>query len=464
MNLPEKADYLKESWEGMDKAERARLVREIVDGCDVKRAHLAAYLGIHHSSINRLYDYSFQLGDEPDEPAAAMPPEKEQYEYKGDQLAIELGATRIKTLEELVERCQVDLDKWEVVSFKVKKWDAYAAQKATSVCLENRRGQKYIGWERGETKIIVEPLWAVSATFKKKLAQIAVRDELEAMKAEFKQFAPVYEPILRPAGNSGNMLEVNICDHHLGKLGWHEETGYSDYDLKIAEKLFDDAVDSTIARTTCYAPEKIVFVVGNDLLNFDNFEATTTKGTPVACDSRFPKVYRTTRILITRSVEKLRRIAPVRVVMVPGNHDRLANFTLGDALEVQFARCPDVEIDNQPRTDKYYQHGKCMLMWLHGNTGKLEDYPLFMATQQPKMWGETIYREAHTGDKHQRKLIELHGVAVRILPTLCAPDDWHATQKFTGNIRMAEAYVWNADTGLIGTIVHNLPAEQQLAA
>jgi hypothetical protein len=78
------------------------------------------------------------------------------------------------------------------------------------------------------------------------------------------------------------------------------------------------------------------------------------------------------------------------------------------------------------------------------------------------MWGDTVYREAHTHDKHQRKMIEMHGVAVRIMPTLCAPDDWHVENLFVGNIRSSESILWSREQGVIGTSVYNLPPKEQL--
>jgi hypothetical protein len=97
-----------------------------------------------------------------------------------------------------------------------------------------------------------------------------------------------------------------------------------------------------------------------------------------------------------------------------------------------------------------------MLMWTHGNTGKLENYPALMASEQPKMWGATRWREAHTGDKHHRRLLELRGATVRILPSLRPPDAWSSEMQFVGSIRAAESYVWNEREGLIGTAVYSI--------
>lgn len=49
-------------------------------------------------------------------------------------------------------------------------------------------------------------------------------------------------------------------------------------------------------------------------------------------------------------------------------------------------------------------------------------------------------------------------MTVRILPSLCASKDWHTSRGYIGNIRSAEAYVWGAEEGLVGTAVYNVPA------
>src|SRR6185437_7298527 len=130
---------------------------------------------------------------------------------------------------------------------------------------------------------------------------------------------------------------------------------------------------------------------------------------------------------MVRAIEKLRQIAPVKVVIVSGNHDQLSCWHLGDSLECYFHNYTDVEIDNLPRQRKYHQFGNVMVMFTHGHKGKRQDYPLLMATEQPQMFGSTKFRECHTGHNHMTKLDEQHGVRVRVLPALCAPDDWLAT-------------------------------------
>jgi hypothetical protein len=283
-----------------------------------------------------------------------------------------------------------------------------------------------------------------------------IKNEVDDLKREAMLEAREYTPVAKKPV-TGNMLEISIPDLHAGKLAWGKETLWGNYDLKIAEKVFEEALEALIARTASYQFDEILIVVGNDLIHSDSMSGTTTKGTPLDNDGRYQRTFKKVRLMVTRAIERLRLMAPVSVMLVPGNHDQLSVWHLGDSLECLFAKCDDVAVDNAPSLRKYYQWGNNMIMFTHGNKGSLTDYPLLMAVEQPKMFGETIYREAHTGDKHQLKVHELHGVRVRISPALCPPDAWHSENMFVGNPRSAEAFVWNKEEGLVGTAVYTVP-------
>jgi hypothetical protein len=196
-------------------------------------------------------------------------------------------------------------------------------------------------------------------------------------------------------------------------------TGGKNYDVKIAKALFLRALDSLLARVKSYTFDEVVFVVGNDLLNSDDLESRTTKGTTVTTDGRYQKTFATVREVMTQSIERLRLVAPkVKVVMVSGNHDKLSVWHLGDSLECWFHKYTDVEIDNSPRHRKYHRFGKVMLLFTHGDKGSRKDYPLLMASEQPEMFGETVFREAHTGHYHQTKVEENHGIRARRLEAI----------------------------------------------
>ena len=143
--------------------------------------------------------------------------------------------------------------------------------------------------------------------------------------------------------------------------------------------------------------------------------------------------------------------------MVPGNHDELSVWHLGDSLECYFHKYTDVAIDNSPRSRKYHQHGEVMLMWTHGHEGKLKEYPQLIAREQPRMWRETRLREVHLGHRHKLEVDEAYGVRTRTLSSLCEADAWHAENGFVGNVLAAEAFCWNATEGLVATAVYSRP-------
>lgn len=359
--------------------------------------------------------------------AAGLDPESiqpETSEVTEDTWTISLPKTRIKTLDELVAYCEIDLSVWEVERFIANKWEVFS----------NEAGN--------------QPLFQIKAFLRRRKDIEAVRQEIEQLKELAKQAAKPKKFI--PTQPTGNMLEINMPDPHFGKLAWAEETGYENYNTPIAAKVYNRAFEALLERTAGYKFDQIIYVVGNDLLNSDDTESRTTKGTVVTTDTRYHKTFKTVRTTIIRTIEVLRNIAPVKVIMVPGNHDTLSTWHLGDSLECYFHNDPMIEIDNSPRYRKYHRYGNVMLMFTHGDKGKKNDYPLLMATEQPMMFGETKFREAHTGHTHQTKLEEQHGVRVRVLPALCPPDDWHAENAYVGNLRNAEAYIWNKNEGLIG--------------
>jgi len=372
------------------------------------------------------------------------PTETAKLAVSGDSAELTtLTAEPIRTLEDLIRVCQIDTDTWDIERWIANKWE--------------------MGSTDANKQSHVRPLFQIKAWLKKRVQRLAIVGEIDALIAAAKEKLPA-RPKLAKATNTGHMLEIAIPDLHIGKLAWGRETGETNYDSKIAERVFLEALDTLVARTASYRFEQIVFPIGNDLLNADNLQNTTTRGTPQNTDSRYQKSFMLARELMTRAIERLRAIAPVHVLMVPGNHDTLSTWCLGHSLECWFHATPDVSIDNEPRNRKYFQFGQVMLMFTHGDKGKRLNYPLVMATEQPQMFGSTTHREAHTGHLHQMRVEESHGVKVRISPALCPADAWHAENMFTGNARAAEAFVWSKDEGLVGTAIYTVPRSAEDAA
>lgn len=348
---------------------------------------------------------------------------------------------KIKTLADLVRVCEIDTTEWEIERWVCNKWD--------------------MGYKDKEAQAHTIPLFQVKAWLKRNRPVMAARAEIASLLEDAKTKMPRRPALVRTSKTQPNiLLEPHVPDLHAGKLAWAEETGWENYDLRSAERVLDAAIDVLIARARSFGCDRVLLPWGNDLLHSDTKQGTTTGGTQLDTDSRYQKVFQTVRRMSVRTIDRLRdEVGPVTVLLVPGNHDTLGVWHLGDSLECWYRNSADVVIDNAPTLRKYHQHGQTMLMFTHGNRGKLDKYPELMAAEQPAMWGATTYREAHTGDKHHQRVLELKGCKVRISPALCPPDAWHSEFHFVGTQRSAEAFIWHPEEGLIGTAFYTVPKE-----
>jgi len=268
----------------------------------------------------------------------------------------------------------------------------------------------------------------------------------------------------KPTGKRRYLYEIAPVDLHVGKYAWGEETG-SDYDIRIAERVFTDAIDDLLDRARHLPIDLIAFIVGNDLLQTDTTIGTTTAGTFVDTDSRIKKSFRRARAINSWAIRECAKIAPVRVIIVPGNHDELMAFCVGEVLAAEFAGDRRVTFDDSVRPRKYLRYGTTLLGWMHGNTEKTADLPLIMATECKKDWAATTQREIHTAHFHKAKETRytagdsFNGVRVRILPSLCTADAWHSKMGYVGETRACEAYLWDKERGYAGHFSSNVAAQ-----
>lgn len=242
------------------------------------------------------------------------------------------------------------------------------------------------------------------------------------------------------------MLELPIMDVHLGKLSWGEEAG-ADYDLKIASKLYRQTVDDLLSKTSIYPITQIVFPVGQDFYHFDTPFTQTTGGTQLDSDTRWQKMYRAGFELLLEAIEKCRKIAPVKVMWVPGNHDEMLSYTAVIGLSHFYADKSDVDVDVSPTPRKYLKWGKVLLGYSHGREEGKRISGL-MQVEAPHLWSGSEFREWHIGDLHHEAVKEEGGIIYRIVSTITAPDAWHNQKGYIGAIRKAQAFVWSKSNGL----------------
>lgn len=379
------------------------------------------------------------------------------FEWKGnDSYPID----HIKTLDELLGACDVDLDVWFVEHYIVNKWDVTSWKNKFPETVQNFQVKAFLKKQREKQRA------KMAAEIFNEMTQNYTPPQYNILPKINDKMPPTYNFLEK----ENNMLEVCIFDLHIGKLAWAGETG-ENYDVKIASKRFVQALQTILYRASCFTYNKILFPVGNDFFNSDTIENTTTKGTRQDEDLRWQKTYSVGVKLLVDAINLLKQTGvPIEVVVIPGNHDFEKSFYAGSYLEAWFNDDSQITIDNGASPRKYKKHGKVLLGFTHGNEEKEASLPLLMASEKTskKMWTDTNYHEWHLGHTHRKKnlkytvldkgieLSEDLGVTVRYLSSLTGTEEWHHKKGYVGSTKAADAFIWNDQTGLIAHLNSNL--------
>ena len=329
--------------------------------------------------------------------------------------------------QRIMELSGFDPLKWELVSCKVRRndWDVTMKLKKHDEHYPHRETN-----HQYRIDLTIKPIQSILSTD----YVVEVFQDLEN---------PTFEKIKYNPGNL--MLELPIMDVHLGKLAWGEETG-DDYDLQIAERLYKDTVTDILGKVErCNLDiEKIVFPVGQDFFQADNSVSETTAGTRVDTDSRVHKFYRRGVELLIWAVEQLRQIAPVEIMYVSGNHDKILSYCAVVTLSARYENCDSVSVYLLPAPRKYIHYGVNLIGFSHGKEGKRIEH--LMQQEQPEAWGNSMYREWHLGDLHHEEAKEVGGIKIRRISSITGTDAWHSEKGFISQ-RMAQAFVWDKELG-----------------
>lgn len=245
---------------------------------------------------------------------------------------------------------------------------------------------------------------------------------------------------------------LSLQDLHFGKVG-NEDMG----------KILNDSVNYLMKIAyASFLLKEVVFVIGPDTLNMDTFGGTTTKGTPVENSEMATEAYLKAFESICQALGKVAQFTEhVRVVFIPGNHDRLSSFHLLHAVSMAFSTWENISFDVEYAERKVITYGQNMLCLEHGDVSA-KNNPLVYAVEFPTQWGNCKHRMLYTGHYHGRRTKEFtteneeHGFVTRIIPALTSSDYYHYHNKYVGNKRSAILHLHHAEKGLVGEFTYTI--------
>lgn len=352
----------------------------------------------------------------------------------GDVLEARSTSRRIKTVEDLLRHIEADLERYEVAASEATKWEcATAGDDGEPIVTELHRVFVRLKPRGGPTtKEIVEAMIAGAAGGIRRPAAKAVK-------------AP---------RRDGLWQVLPVSDTHLGNYAWSQTTGAGDWDLSIAERVIGQAAGELLAVGDTHKPARRTIAFLGDLFHYDRAErAETSSGTPLERDGRLQKMIQVGADVLLGIVERSAETCPTDVVLVQGNHDEMLSWAFHRILIERFRNDRRVKIDERYTGRKYLTQGKTLLGFCHGHKAKRR-LPQLMALEAAEEWARCPYREWHTGHYHSsaaewsRPIETLDGVLTRVSPSLCAPDDWHASHGFLNTRQCMETFLYAAEGGL----------------
>ena len=370
-------------------------------------------------------------------------------ETKNTAVVTAENCTRVKSLDDLLASCEVDLDMWEVDKYDIGTYEVTG--------FDNDR------------KPITITMFRTKAFLKRIKPELNLKQIKQDLIEDLRNLAPKVSKAKRERPDDRkdlHLLEISAFDLHLGKIGIKGD----EYSLDIAQERLLSAIDHLLYRAQGYYIDKILFIVGHDLLNSDKDwpVPSTTRGTPQFNSDYHIDMYRSARKLMIKAIDILSEVADVHVMVIPGNHDRESVMHLGDTLELYYGKNENVKVDNNDCLMKALPYGNNLIISDHGDGPKTNDLPGMIAQRFKNLWSDVDYVEVHRGHYHTNKatklqaIEELNGITVRNLSSMSATDYWHDSKGFIGNIKKAQAFVYSRQNGLQGILNYNVFIDKRL--
>jgi ribosomal protein S24E len=373
---------------------------------------------------------------------------------------------RAKDYRDLMQRANLQEDEWVITKLGLgeNEWDVHMKMKE---------------WD-GEARYA--HTWPIKRTNKQfwiKLELIPVcgvekhREFKELLMRDVDLYSPICPKLEYPKRPEDRpiMPEFFIPDAHIGRFIWSEITGDVRYNSDMAIKGMEEHIDYLLGETLKISKNIDYFLIplGNDLIttDYDYPFPHTKKGTPQQIDSRWEVIYIKVRMLCIRWIEKLLQYAPVKIIMIRGNHDPSKMFVLGDGLSLYFHNNVNVEIDNTLHERKYEKYGNSLIGFHHSHGGDALAKRLYtnMETDRPKDWATTNYHEWHVGHSHKQRdvkysLDDIQGTVFRRTRSFALIDDWEGEEHYVRQTG-SQCFIWDREEGRINDIYKNRPTINQ---
>lgn len=308
--------------------------------------------------------------------------------YKSDKL-LKMSEEQSKDVNFLLEAHGFDKEEWELVNARNNIWNVYSKQDG------------------------VQQLYSSKITVKPKTNRFDMDKLLEVVKKDRK---PIEIDIPDYNGEYRNLLEIPLYDMHFGVSSLEY---YKPHLSKILKKIHMKKWN------------KILIVVGQDLLHNDNFRGQTARGTQIEKVDMVKAFDEALDFYITVISEAIKESKEVECIYVKGNHDESMSYGLFRTLQATFRNYPEIKFNGILKQRTPFVWEKVFIGLTHGDKGHNRIVENFIS-EYGKLIADAEVKEIHSGHLHVEKSKDNFGITHRTLSTANKTDEWHDDNGFVG--------------------------------
>lgn len=316
--------------------------------------------------------------------------------YKSDKL-IEMSLEQSKDVNYLLQAHGFDKESWELVNAKNNIWNVHSKQDG------------------------VQTLYSSKITVKPKVNGFDFDKFVELIE---QKVTPVHIEKINSDLPHSKLLEVSLFDMHFGisSLEYYKEH-LNDIATKIQSRQWD----------------KVLFVIGQDLLHNDNFKGSTANGTPIDKVDMVKAFDEALQFYVTLISEALKYANNVDCIYVKGNHDESFSYGLFRTLQATF---PQANFEGSLKQRKGFTWESVFIGLSHGDKGANRLIENFM-TEYGKLIANAEIKEIHTGHLHTEISKDKFGITQRTLATANKTDSWHEDNGFVGSMKRFQLFEYS---------------------
>jgi hypothetical protein len=324
----------------------------------------------------------------------------------------------IRSLDDLIEKCNIDVTKWDVSKYVQNYW--------------------------GNSK---SPHWQVKAWISRK-------KEDQLFQENFIKFLSNYKPSVKKTfvsednGKPDACLILNKQDAHLNKYDIEGSNNIEWRGISIERKVETILSQAKLSNNLT----TITYIIGSDEFNSE-WTNMTTKGTPQQntddYQKSFEEICNHELCMIYLLMENANY---VEIIYVPGNHDEYVGWHLIKWLEAYFRnQVEDERITFNTETNyrKYVTYGSTAMMFNHGDVIKPAKLASIFPMEFRDEWSYYDHFYIFTGDKHHELSQDFNGIKFYQIPAFSkAKSQWDNKNGYTCSKAEVTAFLIEMEQGM----------------